>query len=91
MVNIEMTVIVRGEALLVNVVGSFHQAKNRSYMRVTLPNGVKLEHKCPEGFINPWASTQYVRDVIEASKWWSKGELTPDPRLDSGEDQLGLL
>ena len=91
MVNIDMTVTVRGEALAINVVGFYHQARNRAYMRITLPGGVKFDHKAHEGFANPWASSHYVQQVIEATKWWLKGELTPYPCLDSNTDQISLF
>lgn len=91
MVNIDMTVTVRGEVLKINVVGMFHKAENRAYMRITLPDGVKFDHRSHEGFANPWVSTHYVQQVIEATKWWLRDELTPYPLLDSGADQISLF
>lgn len=91
MVNLDMTVRVRGEEMVVNVVGLYHQATNRSYLRITLPNGVTFDHRSHQGFANPWASTHYVQQVIESTKWWQNDALTPYPLLDSGKDQLQLF
>ena len=91
MVNIDMAVTVRGEAIIVNVVGVFHDAHHRAYMRITLPNGVRFDHRSHKGFRNPWDSAHYVQQVIEATKWWLQDELTPYPFLDSGKEQISLL
>ena len=86
-----MSVMVRGEVMTVNVVGVFHVGHDRAYMRITLPNGVRFDHRSRQGFRNPWASTHYVEQVIEATQWGLQDELTPYPLLDSDGDQISLF